>query len=339
MGCWNETCGITQLPINFGNKVRYFVLIYNDRPADGGGTCYPADIWSPLGLAIQGTYNDYGGIENIVENEDTKMIVKIIKESWIPFTEAYQKVSNIKNMKLSEMLDWIGRGKAKFSKPDRHLGQMMVHEEVYQTMISHDFIEGHHYKQGHWKYRLWSEIISLRFKEWFDGASSRNKLFSHLKDVKSASLPTDLVADIEYLITDLDTSFFFYEGESGFRGLRPYKLKLKELIQKGFSYEDERVQKISKTVLEFYRFNRAMSDARKMWHPQCGKGSQNDELGIHSRLNVAVGKIIQKEENERRKIAEEDGEEYEPQDKIELSAYMIEHNKKEEKYEREGTTD
>lgn len=71
MGCWNATCGLSQLPINYDDEVKMVLLVtgnnYNEF-STGSGFCYPDDMFKPLFFPINGTYNDYGGID-VTENK------------------------------------------------------------------------------------------------------------------------------------------------------------------------------------------------------------------------------------------------------------------------------
>ena len=53
MGCWNETCFLTGLPVFSGEPVR---MLFIAMDADGG--------WLPATLPIKGEYDDYGGLMN-----------------------------------------------------------------------------------------------------------------------------------------------------------------------------------------------------------------------------------------------------------------------------------
>ena len=329
MGCWCETCGVTQLPINAGDKVRLFVLVsegnyrFCNNGGGGGGTCYSTDIWAPLGPAIQGSYDDYGSIENIIDNDDANYLLDLIKKDWIPFKDNYEKVPDIKDMSLSEVLHWIERDKAKLRKihPEftRHLGIMMVHEDVYQAMIKYDYITAHHYKPQHYKYRPYSEILAEEFKEWYSQG---------LETFKN-SIGNELLAALK--IDLLDGRFFGY-GSSERYGIHHYKLKFIDLMKDQISFENEHVQKLYKTVAETIRFHRALSAARKMWHPQCGKGGQNNELDVYTLINKVTADHIKMVEDQRK-------EDYGEENSIDAEGYsdwMREHNLKEEQDAKEG---
>ena len=73
MGCFDQSCVVSRLPIsNYrGNKCYVLPIVKNDYMDLNSG---PFCNYTPLCLPIEGEYNDYGGIENIVENEHTKFL-------------------------------------------------------------------------------------------------------------------------------------------------------------------------------------------------------------------------------------------------------------------------
>jgi hypothetical protein len=63
MGCWNKTCGLSNLPIYAGTPVVMFVLTETPYVSRSETTSF----WWPILLPIHSTYNDYGGGENSSE--------------------------------------------------------------------------------------------------------------------------------------------------------------------------------------------------------------------------------------------------------------------------------
>jgi hypothetical protein len=60
MGCWNKTCGLSNLHITAGTPVYVFVLEKN-KDYDH---CYSTSLFAPLLLPFESTYDDYGGGED-----------------------------------------------------------------------------------------------------------------------------------------------------------------------------------------------------------------------------------------------------------------------------------
>ncbi len=75
MGCWNETCAITNLPILYGEAV--YGLMLSQWPADAYSSrgCHAGDFWQLLPCMVQGNYDDYGRVEDI-DDLDLELIRK-----------------------------------------------------------------------------------------------------------------------------------------------------------------------------------------------------------------------------------------------------------------------
>ena len=83
MGCFNGTCMISHLPIIYGEKIKLIFLHTPHGKANISGMssyCYSNGILTPAFLAISGVYNDYGGIEKIVEDWNFKIIEETFKK-------------------------------------------------------------------------------------------------------------------------------------------------------------------------------------------------------------------------------------------------------------------
>jgi hypothetical protein len=85
MGCFNVACSVSNLSINAGDPIIFIPLMPNNQYVNYGvghqvGTqkylIYPNCYFNPIGFPIKGTYNDYGSLENIVEDANTKAIEK-----------------------------------------------------------------------------------------------------------------------------------------------------------------------------------------------------------------------------------------------------------------------
>lgn len=89
MGCWNETCAVTNLPIYEGEKVNFHIITeqYN--------------IYDFFCIPITGKYNDYGSIENIpdtVYNKTTFDVFKRLIEQNKIFVRGEKQVNDINDL-------------------------------------------------------------------------------------------------------------------------------------------------------------------------------------------------------------------------------------------------
>jgi hypothetical protein len=76
MGCWNETCGFTNLPItaNLPCRMMFIKRIPRDqgRRSWDGSIFYSFDLYQPVSILAKGTYNDYGWMD-FAEGEEERL--------------------------------------------------------------------------------------------------------------------------------------------------------------------------------------------------------------------------------------------------------------------------
>ena len=140
MGCWNETCYMSNLPIRWGNKVAFFVLApsSNQRLME---TCYPEDNFVPLCFPIIGEYDDYGRIENFTMNPYMELYLKTFTKLYtIHHTSGGEK--EIVDYQYTSAEDFIqelcGHSllvDAAMSKEKIPLEFVMMHYELYQILL------------------------------------------------------------------------------------------------------------------------------------------------------------------------------------------------------------
>jgi hypothetical protein len=82
MGCWNETCGVSQVAITAGERIAV-VLIQEQKHVEAEGHSYSTELWTPAFLPIFGKYDDYGGIEEIEEDWNTLFILDYIRKNFL----------------------------------------------------------------------------------------------------------------------------------------------------------------------------------------------------------------------------------------------------------------
>jgi hypothetical protein len=131
MGCWNGTCGLTNLPIMAGEPtVFHLVGVFGH----GGGMNPAIDVYEnarafPISFAIVGEYNDYGGIENIEPS---------------PVHEVTKKVLGVDGDLEEYINDEVERGNAatsdKYNK-NYSVGLWMARKGVYDALVQPKHVE------------------------------------------------------------------------------------------------------------------------------------------------------------------------------------------------------
>lgn len=312
MGCWNGTCGLTHLPILAGDPIRVVLItgqMYrrpreNDEfPAvDQSGFCYANDCWTPRTITIKGRYNDYGGIEDVeIDPLHEQIIRQGLMEDLVevsgdrmdkigdgPVTVEWLKKINIETL-LNDGIErdriWVygtRRDEYLFDKEadGQHrrvdipkdkweyapLGLWMCHEGAYQAALEGLKVLTYGPPVGY------VTRASLRER----GRKFAAKLLEVSKDLQghlhalytSLSMP----GERDWLLSD----------PPFIRGIQFYVSEILGLFSKGTSLE--KILPLVEEISDFSTLQIAMSRGRIAWMPQTGKGSQDDETGIHVAL-------------------------------------------------------
>lgn len=133
MGCWNETCGLSGLPITEGDKVKLVFLLprYRSMTIEGlSSYCGSTSVLTPCLLPITGEYNDYGSIENIVEDWNTDIVFKSLKD-YLGDKILIDGVEHI-HYTLTDVIDGIIQGNMKYFKLNK------VESEYYRLYRRED---------------------------------------------------------------------------------------------------------------------------------------------------------------------------------------------------------
>lgn len=333
MGCWCGTCAISHLPINAGDKIRLFFMTMQDygNEKEGAGFCYSHDVWYPRGLPIAGEYDDYGGIENIKEDINSKILVEGLKKDWVNYKakNEWEKDVNAEDLDIRTIVEETERDRAMVhdgqsqiehdrlmenlksldnkididapheeDRKKRPFGFIMVHEDVYQAMLKYDPVDAHH-EEGGYLYKKRSEILEADMREFYhDGLQAA-------KDLKDSN--TKLKKLLMFGGTKNHWNSFAHSSMHAdppfCKGISYYWDFLKEKMEAGVPYDNSEVQAVAKGLIDFTKFTWAMSHARRAWMPQAGKGSQNNETDIHKIIANTTLKVARKRDAEMEEYA------------------------------------
>ena len=303
MGCWNETCGITQVPIMHNDPV-VLILLANvaqhrsaDRMDGHSGHCYSNDVWSPFALPIYGIYNDYGSIEDVTEGWNTEWIINSLKKYMIekPLgSNKYHDVAISKNdLSIENLLDWIheSRVEVKGIRENNPLGFMMVHAWAWE-----------HLSNGK---PTWNDDDPLE-KVIQDG----REYYLAMQKLAATSEQDNSLAQWRRSngnVIDDHHNAFYALGESGCRldsysmvryGIRPYHKLFDAYAMAGHSVDDGLVMDLITEMSKYLCFHTNMEALRKTYMPQAGKGHQNQDYDRFIRLNEVANKWMRKRQDE-----------------------------------------
>lgn len=271
MGCWNETCGISQIAIRSGDPV-VGVFIQESGRLEPAGECNTTNAWSPAFLPIRGTYDEYGRIENIVKDWNTDYIIQYLKqhctEMEVGENRFHDRAVSRETMNLTTaqeaMTDgrlelpglWIGEGMPK-NVPCR-VGLMFVHADIWDQMVSRTI--GSYYEQSCKKFT----------KKYLDQLTDRDELIKSFGD------------------DELKTSLALFHLRSEFRGIA--EITARSIKQ----YMLDHTLPNAELAARFAELEMAcvtMDRLRRSWLPQTGKGSQDDDRDTMRALAKAVESV------------------------------------------------
>jgi hypothetical protein len=127
MGSWSVYCELSNITINAGDKCVLLPII-SDTYSETRG-------YSPATLPIFGEYNDYGGIENIEVDENTKLIEEYYGISIMDFcTYLLDGVGTYDRAESQEVGSRI-----KYEEEAKNMRFMWINREVYDFMAESQY--------------------------------------------------------------------------------------------------------------------------------------------------------------------------------------------------------
>jgi hypothetical protein len=323
MGCWNKTCGLSNLHITAGTPVYVFVLEKN-KDYDH---CYSTSLFTPLLLPFESTYDDYGGGEDssgialniimggikrdLVElevGENQYHDIEVKKEGFTPekFFEAVHE----------DRLSIKGR----FSVEPTQLYFTMMRKDIVDNILENRTIE-EYVGENKGTFAKWGDEKNyIRYKFADIVADIRPLLNEAMEKIAEAKATNDTLAN--YMLYD------------GFEGLFPYGhpnkvakwlrgdsyrysriVDMKSVIRRGLEVGTvgalENLALVLEQHLKALYIDGFMHSARKTWIPGGHEGSQSTSGGALRLLAKATIDVLDEEKRQWMADMGEDADEEE----------------------------
>lgn len=312
MGCWNKTCGLSNLHISAGDEAYVFVL---EKVEDADSHCYSTHLFKPLLLPFVTKYNDYGG------GEDSSGV-------------AFPIVMGAVAQHLHEM----DAGENKYH-------DIAVKKEGFNEQVFFEAIhEGRLFRKGNFAEPVKLEMVMMRkdivdhilenrvIEKYVGGNQGTIAHWGDSKDYIQYKF-ADIVADILPMIQEIaektsdDKDKFFMGLEYMFSHNHPNKAanwfrgdnyRYSRIVRVDDAVRvllmdptEENILKLEALLTEFLKgiyIDSFMEDTRKSWAPQGQEGSQSNEFDGHRLLIKAMTTVMDADEAYWR---EQNGEEEE----------------------------
>jgi hypothetical protein len=274
MGCWNGTCGISQMSINAGDPVKVIMIQNQIYVGEAAGYCYPTGNALPISFAFDAVYDDYGSFEDMNNGLGFKL-----------FEEYFNHQLNVRDG-IRITADAFG---------DKHLG---IPEHDHSNLTSKQIIglierdrvltkDAYGDKDG--------VLMGFMFihKDIYDSVIRTNQ---HIHDMCSKEL------------TERSTSWRYeYNGHSVFNSMSNVNTHAFEYYFELYSQNQDQydLSEFAELMSEFVSITKAMDMLRKSWGGQSGKGSQSCDFEYTKRLIDGMQRLIKRYEDEYNHINEE----------------------------------
>lgn len=284
MGCWNGTCGITQLPILAGDDV---VLFFIGQPKTdesvAGGFCYSTGMWAPMSLPFYGKYSDYGTVQDIPDDWHARYFLDILRDHVVereqgknPYHQQAVTVADLTDMDTVQKLIRSGRIRCRCAEllRDRagqsHLvGFMMVHRYAFDFMTE---------KVVSWRGAMTLADVTEKGRAFYEAAvaaaSPHDDLCGFPISMRLRFSAPERANNPFCSLYDFAT-----DGFSGYAvafGIREHVDHLMEMAWAGVSIEQ--AGHLIDLIARFYMVAANMLPLRRSWAPQGGAGSQSTEM-------------------------------------------------------------
>lgn len=306
MGCWNKTCGLSNLHIYHGTPVYVFVLEKTDKDDD---RCYTTALYRPVVLPFYSEYNDYGGGENS-SGVGLDVVMSSIKKTLVEkdIGENQYHDIEVKRDKFGERLffDSVRENRLETKLSDFHhptsIDFVMFRKDIVDNIFEDRVCElyvGRNKGTGGWD----NSYISYKFS---DVVADVDAFFDRLILVVNNAPEYLTNLPMKYRIRGGLRDIFKYEEQNKaalYCNVDTYRysvlVNIGEIILDLVEAND--IVKAKEVFIEFLKFSfldSYMHSIRKIWVPGCHEGSQSAEIGDYRLLCSAINSALDAEEAE-----------------------------------------
>lgn len=305
MGCWNKTCGLSNLHISGGDEVYVFPLEQNND----NGRCYSTAFWSPVMLPFTAIYDDYGGGEESSKNIQYTLngLKKYLIEMPLGDNE-YHDIAVSKDI-LDEELFYraVDEGRLKVKYDGLYGGEHLVDFVMFRKDIVDDICENwevdDYVGNGEW--------VKFKFRDILDTIPVfMERVTEALRDNSEFGIKSEKHLFCKLFMRheeDRNLAFMYLERVNGnyrySRIVKPIDIIINLMAENKL---DEAKEIIVDTLRASF-ISVFMDVCRKIWVPACHEGSQSMEHKPYKVLCNAINNALDKEDNYFRI---ENGEDY-----------------------------
>ncbi len=319
MGCWNKTCGLSNLHIRAGDPVYVFVL--EDKRDDSH--CYTTSLYRPLLLPFYSEYNDYGGGENS-SGVALPLIMSAITEDLDEVEQGDNEYHDIavKKKNFNEELFFEAIHEDRLSVRGTNLTFTMFRKDIVDDILDNYGVETY-VGDGAGTHGWGNNYTTVTFKDIIADLPALLELMRTGDDEDAEllkSIPEERRVFFRMRMMSFDRLHKYRNKNKAASWLNGDNYRYSRLVDVKLLATDMLYAKEDAKAVEFLTehikavfIDGFMHSARKTWIPGGHEGSQNTEQDAHRFLAKSIVAALDKEraEYDAENLSEEEMEEQE----------------------------
>lgn len=285
MGCWNKTCGLSNLPIMAGEPVYVFVLEKHD-PKYSTSQCESTWLYKPAMIPFYAEYNDYGAGENC-SGIGIDILMNNIQDVLIEMPQGknvYHDIPVVRNgFTVKNFFESVLESRL-FMKNAYgnavNIDFVMFRKDIVDYVLNNYQIETYYQ----------NNYVATKFQDLVNDIPTLIKLIAENIDKTVPYFVLENMLHKHKLLIMKFMRFDNYENSRIFSGLD-------QLLDNNCENQ-QRLEEILTDVLKFMWINMYMTHVRKTWMPAGHEGSQSDERNAYRILIAATSAVLDLKDHE-----------------------------------------
>ena len=289
MGCWKQTCVVSNLPIEENDEVAVFILNKRHYTSSHPSYCYSDALYTPIPMVFYGKYNDYGTCTKNY-GPGLPFLVNYVKNNLIEFEEGSNECHDIEVKKDSFDIikmwdaDYEDRLYIKTPGNQTKLEMVMVHKHIFDMIVNDTYTSTIYPSNGDWYEKQYTindlvqnEITNFvkLYREFLENSSTLSVSSMHLYEARLFGFNADEnVAVVSAMIDSYKDQPFIKRILMDHSNSDAIEL-ITEFVK-------------AKFVMDF------VDSIRKVWVPQSGRGSQSYNESSYRKLITAMTELLDK---------------------------------------------
>lgn len=316
MGCWNGTCGVSQIHIRAGEEVVVFPL----ASVPTSDLCYTTGFWSPFALPFYGQYDDYGNAEE-THGIGLKYILDELQRVQLDGEEGDS------NAVVDEEAFWEGTHRRTLFidggsyHPKAQVDKMMIKKSILDHLMDNFQMESYD-----WDNKTYE--CTYYYYTYHDLVKGIPAIVDALLDIDSMHPELNVLPESDRAVIKRVMMRYDFLGNVCRTLNKDDKLKQSDPLYNraatwfshqpshlrygGFAFNIDDVisglvdaadrEALSMVLTDYMTMlfvDRLFMSTRKLWTPQGGAGSQSDEESGYRALAAAITSVLDVEARER----------------------------------------